>query len=44
MDNGGQEMLDAIYKDNQIAEAAGMPDFQITLGIDTSKMGKTQSK
>ena len=52
--NGGQEMLDELYKgmrigcgdrnivDYQIAASEWLPDFDITLGIDCSKLPKTQ--
>ena len=44
MENGGPEMLDALYKENMLPEAEQFPDFDVTLGIDTSNMGKTSSK
>jgi hypothetical protein len=40
--NGGQDVLDELYKENQIPESEWLPDFDITLGIDTSKLPKTQ--
>ena len=44
MENGGQEMLNDIYKENILPDEAGIPTFDITLGIDTSGMAKTSSK
>ena len=44
MDNGAKDMLDALYKDNQLADNQCLPDMDVTLGIDTSGMEKTHSK
>lgn len=37
-------MLDDIYKDNQLSANQGIAESNITLGIDCSGLGKTQSK
>ena len=39
--NGGQQMLDELYKDYQLPASEFIPDFDITLGIDCSKLPKT---
>ena len=40
--NGGQEVLDELFKDNQIPKDKWLPGYDITLSIDTSAMPKTQ--
>lgn len=40
MQNGGKEMLDELYKEFNLPESEAMPNFDITLGIDTSKLPK----
>ena len=42
LQNGGQEVLDELFKENQIPKEQWLPGFDITLGIDTSKLPKTQ--
>ena len=37
-------MLDALYKENLLSDAEGLPDMDVTLAIDTSGMEKTHSK
>ena len=44
MENGGQEMLDDIYKENIIGQDKSIVKSNITLGIDCSGLAKTQSK
>ena len=44
MDNGGVEMLDALYKENLLPDSEALEGFDITLAIDTSGMEKTSSK
>jgi len=44
MKNGGQDMLDELYKDNLLPKERSLENSQITLGIDTSGIQKTQSK
>ena len=44
MENGGQEMLDDIYKENIIGQDKSIVESNITLGIDCSGLAKTQSK
>ena len=44
MENGGQEMLDEIYKENIIGQDKSIVESNITLGIDCSGLAKTQSK
>lgn len=44
MKNGGQDMLDELYKDNLLPKDRSLENSQITLGIDTSGIQKTQSK
>ena len=44
MDNGGQEMLDEVYKDNQLSKERHIQESQIRLGIDCSGLAKTSSK
>jgi hypothetical protein len=54
--SGGQQMLDELYagkfffllrnscQDYKLPASENLPDFDITLGIDSSKLPKTQSK
>ena len=44
MENGGQDMLDECYKDNQLPQDQWLQDSEITLAIDASQMLKTNSK
>ena len=44
MENGGKEMLEELYKDNQIPKERQLEQCDITLGIDTSNIPQTQSK
>ena len=44
MQNGGQDMLDELYKDNLLSKDRYVQNSQITLGIDTTGIEKTQSK
>lgn len=44
MKNGGQEMLDELYKDSQLPHEKYLPNMDITLGIKVAESGKTQSK
>jgi len=37
-------MLDELYAEYQIPTSEYLPDYDITLGIDTTKLPKTQSK
>ncbi len=39
--NGGQEVLDELYKENQIPKDKWLPDYDITLAIDTSQLPRT---
>ena len=41
MANGGQDMLDELYKENLIPDSKQLPNMDITLGIKTSDSGKT---
>lgn len=41
MDNGGQDMLDELYKDNQLDKSKHLPNMDITLGIKVADSGKT---
>jgi len=41
MDNGGQEMLDELYKDNILSADRQLPNMDITLGIKVADSGKT---
>lgn len=41
MENGGMEMLDELYADNQIPKEQHLPQCDITLGIDTSNIPQT---
>jgi len=41
MANGGQEMLDELYKENIIPESRHLPNMDITLGITVADSGKT---
>ena len=40
--NGGEEMLQDLYKDNILPKEQQDSNYDITLGIDTSKLPKTQ--
>lgn len=42
MENGGVEMLDELYKDNQLPKEKQLQQCDITLGIDTSNIPQTQ--
>ena len=42
--NGGQEMLDELYKGLVLPKDQGHPDAQITIAIDASGIQQTQSK
>ena len=44
LENGGNAMLDALYKDNKLPDNEQLPDYDVTLGIDTSNLAKTLSK
>lgn len=44
MENGGQVMIDTLYKDHILPADQALPQSEITLGIDAGKMGKTESK
>ena len=44
MSNGGQEMLDELYKGLVLPEEKSIKAAQITLAIDASGLAKTQSK
>ena len=44
LENGGNVMLDALYKDNMLPESEHFPGYDVTLGIDTSNLAKTLSK
>ena len=44
MDNGGQDMLDELYKENILPKEKSILESKITLGIDCSGLAKTQSK
>ena len=44
MENGGQDMLDACFKDNQLPKDQWLTECDLTLAIDASTMQKTQSK
>lgn len=44
MDNGGKEMLDELYKDCLLPADKNLPECDVTLKIDVSGLGKTQSK
>jgi hypothetical protein len=39
--NGGQDMLDELYKENQLPKDRQIQSCEITLGIDTSVVQKT---
>jgi len=41
MANGGQEMLDELYKENIIPAERHIPNMDITLGITVADSGKT---
>jgi len=41
MENGGQEMLDELYKDSLLPEDRHLPNMDITLGIRVADSGKT---
>jgi len=41
MDNGGQEMLDTLYKGLVLPAAEGLDQCNLTLKIDAGQMGKT---
>lgn len=41
MANGGQEMLNELYKDNQLPENRQIPNTNITLAIKVADSGKT---
>mmetsp|Transcript_18517 Transcript_18517/g.28436 ORF Transcript_18517/g.28436 Transcript_18517/m.28436 type:complete len:141 (-) Transcript_18517:460-882(-) len=42
MENGGQEMLDEIYKGQVLTGGDALPDSNVTLAIDCSNIPKTQ--
>ena len=44
LEHGGVEMLEELYKDNQIDKSRQLERCDITLGIDTSNIPQTQSK
>ena len=44
MKNGGQEMLDELYKGLVLPKDQGHPDANITIAIDASGIQQTQSK
>ena len=39
--NGGQDVLNELYSEYQLPQGEFLPDFDITLGIDVSKLPKT---
>lgn len=39
--NGGQEVLDELYKENQIPKDQWLPDYDISLAIDTTGFPRT---
>lgn len=39
--NGGQEVLNELYKDYQLPASEHISEYDITLGIDTTKLPKT---
>ena len=38
MEHGGKEMLEELYKENLLPASEALPDFDVTLGIDSSKL------
>jgi hypothetical protein len=40
--NGGEEMLKDLYQEYILPTGDHLPDYDITLGIDVSKLPKTQ--
>ena len=44
MENGGQEMLDELYKDHQLPGDQQLPQSEVTLAINAGGLGKTESK
>lgn len=40
--NGGKEMLEELYKEYIIPQSEALPDYDLTLGIDATKLPKTQ--
>ena len=44
MENGGVEMLNELYGENQIPPERHLQQCDITLGIDTTNIPQTQSK
>ena len=41
MENGGMEMLDELYQENQLPKEKHLSQCDITLGIDTSNIAQT---
>jgi hypothetical protein len=44
MNNGGKEMLEHMYKENELPKDQYIGQTELTLAIDCSTMAKTQSK
>ena len=42
LENGGRLMLEDIYKEHALPESQGIAEFDLTLGIDNSKLPQIQ--